>query len=1441
MKHLLKLNEYIQSAMVKPKMDKVLSTPMSVEMFLKRIANRFNDLISKQSLESLEENPGLDDDFLRNLKGEFEPENMEGAIQDSQDILTLLASIRQAESEMSEQDKKDKAMEIIKDIFKGKGFDIAKLEFKLDILNDQDLMDAKSDIIGIPPEEFKDIKREVTRDKPKLKKEIDIRAIQNALTQGFASSIKDDFVMGDTEIEGVSFGDYYSLMDKTFKLYSKVPKELMHRAMTESPALGRVELRWDNDKKKYIIEAKGYTILILVHEMIKGIMELISLHRNPELDIEDEEKMMSLSGTQYMEREGLQYGPGMVNSFKEFFNQVEDNLIEQREIREKNPAMILNVLSRFYQMEDDLFLRACKAIFSDTPNKPYELFEEFYLDGISGSGFGRRDEPGNDDDPSGLDDDILRDLLGGAGINLNLDPYNESNKYTLNFELFNLLEDKKDIAQQWIAQGNEPEDVVRAIDIFSRFTSGWKKNKPLQKVISDIRGLPEDWTMADKVNIEKYANQFNTFVEVVNRIESAFKLPRVSSIKPGEINMALIPIKDALGVIDIPGFYSKATEDAIKNLQREFSEETIVPDNIDYRTVLNKIKKDGTKVLNTDEKIFLAKSAKFITSIERLIAMKTRDVNNKIKDLADLKDEIGNANDNEREQLRAEYDKLNEDIYKIEETIDQVSKELEIVRSIFSGGIEKQSGILDQPTLTALQHKFSDKDLDLSSIYSAGTLSPDKGRVVYETDSTRIWRITDHQFCINATQGFLNLMRESGVTKEMKDTYGWCISWREPGQYKQHRTNREDIKQTIYFIENKNRANYEADGIKKFLDEGGRIARRKEYVEWRNEETGSNLTQGQVGEKAMAASHAISFWDAYHIAVVFVNTKTNPNKPDEKYSYWCVDSNNSTEWGNNEQSDNYALTFEQIASAIWPTEPGGLPVPQNASNANAIRVPKDVIEQDWYKIPDQSEIQEMKDVIVPKPLSKSEAEQKGSNNNSDLRSNIRDTQFKNLSYKKKEEWINANAYGQRRDYLLRDRSRVDQLVRLDIWKSMPDALKSAYIADTKAPFLPEEYMNEIKDNPRLMKIYKGLLQSRLLTSDPQENLLANIENVINKPDALKQIIANRLTPDELKLVTDGKTEEMKNLLDKKTEELENIERKEYSAKNARRKKSLNREISKLKRILYDESLSSKYSGAMKKVLSPEYQAVIALNVQEQSLGKLLLDEIIRSGRQASLADLAISGKDTVDFNGKKIFRDSMANLEGIDSLNIDHSKVPHLNDIVLGNGEKFTDFYSNILKKIQTEEDPRKLKTWEVYKKYFDHMAERYMSSILLGGEDVGQILKNNGTIDRSFDKDKHSNQIKEVFSYILKMDPKFLNWIDFMTRSAWYHYGLNSINNSDSPISERNFKASIAKSINNLIDRFPSLERRGSKVKKIRIIDQNIGQSSKGGPNRTTNTEILG
>ena len=60
---------------------------------------------------------------------------------------------------------------------------------------------------------------------------------------------------------------------------------------------------------------------------------------------------------------------------------VEDNLLSEGYIQHRNPTIIANVLARFYTLEDDLFLRLCSSIFTDSEedDKPYDLFEQYYI------------------------------------------------------------------------------------------------------------------------------------------------------------------------------------------------------------------------------------------------------------------------------------------------------------------------------------------------------------------------------------------------------------------------------------------------------------------------------------------------------------------------------------------------------------------------------------------------------------------------------------------------------------------------------------------------------------------------------------------------------------------------------------------------------------------------------------------------------------------------------------------------------------------------------------------------------------------------------------------------------------------------------------------------------------------------------------------------------
>lgn len=1392
MKHLLKLNEYVQDTLARPKLDKVLSTPMSAEMMLEKIAERYNKLISKSSSESLEDNLGLDDDFMRNLKGQFSPEDMQGAIQDNRDILALLSSIRQSEAQMSEQDKKDKAMEIVEDIFKGKGFDLNKLEFKLNILDDGDLMDAKSNIIGIEPEEFKEVKREITRENPKLKKELDVRAIQNALTQGFASSIKDDFVMGDTEIEGVSFGDYYSLMDKTFKLYSKVPKELMHQVMTQSPALGRVELVWDDNKNKYVIEASGYTILILVHEMVKGILELISMHRNPGLDIEDERKLMSLSGTQYSEREGLQYGPGMVNKFKEFFNQVEENLLRDREIREKNPAMMLNVLSRFYKMEDDVFLRSCKAIFSDDTDKPYELFEEFYLDGLSGGGFrrGGTDSGGpSDDGPSydGPSDDALRDLLGGAGISLNMDPgLTENTKYVMAFNIFHILESKKDLLDSW-SRTEDRSTVVNYIDLFTRLTDK-PKGQLADMLVQDIPGVRVEPTLNDRRNIEKY--DFNSLRNLVDHIIKQVKPPVVSNLKPGDINQAILKIQGSLGLTQT-GFYDKPLEDAVRSFQEDFK--SGFSTDYDWKQISDKLARTGLSSLKPIEKIQLAKSAEFISGIEELIAQKEAELNQKIKENAEETDPVEKSKT--EDIILVEFNKLND-----------IKSDLKNIKSILAGGIERPSGKLDPATISALMYS---KGIDkLEGIGGGGTLKPSGGEIIEDNENYRVYRVLSHNFCIETRKQFEKVLKQLGSGEKI---YNWCISWEGSSFYGTHRTQKTREMQTIYFVENKKRTEYEFQKWQEYKNQGGSISasgtsRSTGYLEWRIANGQPRMSNSMAEE--IDAEYNRKFYDNYHISVIFASNKQNQGRN----SYWLVGASNNGQWG--DQSNHF--TFDDIANVIWPVSENDS-IRRNYQSSTSggtiystVQVPQEIIDQPWYQIPSSSEMEMLEnELLIPMPLSS--LEKGGSRGVEGIISNrnVSVNDFKGLTYEQKEEWLNRNYFTDTAITNFID-DRNSNGISSGIWKELPDALKALYVQRTIGATLKKDQLDEIRDNNRLTKNYQDFIKRRLVGEGGSGGIIDKLASV-NRLSDLEKLALNRSDLELISQPYDFIT------IKKKYQELrEQINNLPLDTKVSKRMAMI-RELKSMK-IKLDQymNLIERYRGsleeAMKNIKKDNPRDVLDSPTGHAKWKNLTrnvqLSKIYQSAN--ALLDSRIPVKPGSD-EKKMLFAEILGQNPGISKLNSDWEKVP-------------------------TEELYRIIKYRESNPKKANAIINKFLSMILVSGEkpETDPIVLRQGTGSKF---NEYLDQITNVFRYIKNLKPENLSVISVLFKRALIYYNFMEVakylNESDAK--------KLLREYDSVLTKLPELLNKPYDMKKSDSFRSKDVKSTKVGVQRPGHREEMG
>lgn len=1124
MKFLRSINEYLKPATLNrpTKRYSVSSSPINIDILLKKIVRRYNTLISKEETsESLENNLGIPQEYLNRLKSEFPDIDVNAAQQDSNEVLRLLAAIRQSEASLSDTEKKEKAIEIVKSIFSGKGFDVDKIKFNLHIVNDNDLMRIKNDVIGKTPEEFKEIKDKIKDENPKLSKEIDIRSIQNALTQGFASAVKDDFVLGDSEIQGVSFGDYYSLMNKMFNMYSKIPKELIHSALTNSPAVGRVDLSWNEDTNKYEINAYGYTILILVHEMVKGIYELISFNRDPKLSDEDDKKMMDVSGTQYMEREGLQYGPGLVNTFKEFFKEVEDRLLENRQIDSRHPTVMPNILARLYKLEDDLFLRICNSIFTDDQSidKPYSLFEEYYMDAIEGRGFSRgsEDSPNGPDSPLAPTDDVLNDLLRDAGISLNMDPSYENLKYVNKYDTYIILEGYREQLELYKSQGGDEGDIAAYISNFKQLTGGQleivekdpdtgdeisrrmtdKANAILSAPLSNIPS-----TLNDRINIEQYRN-FNDLKTLVNHVRRQFKTKPVTHLKSGDINPAILQIKRILNIAP-SAYYDAELEEKIKAFQVEFIEKAKDFTQQETNDAVEKFKNNNNSIkgFSIKDRIILGNSAKFISDTEDIVKSFSENI-----DI--LRDKFQNSrNKDDRKDITLN---INSQVKKMRE----LNKELKEIKGIFKGGLKNPSGKLDIPTVAAFTY---DKNISrLEGVGNLGTLKPSGGSLVYQKDGINIYRNQSKNFCIETREDFDKVLVELGSPGR---AYDWCISWKN-SLYSTYR--KRGNNQTIYFIENVKRAEYEMSKWKDFAKRDNvemanltNVANTdnisKQYLDWRVS-NGPAVSESYKDE--MLSDPARRFYDNFHIAVVFVN---NDKLSNDQNSYWIVGASNNGQWGDMEN-----FSFDEGAKAMWPTtERDSIRTNRRSTDAypvkKNIQVPQEIIDQPWYSVPSQSEIDNIREnIIIPVEFSEIE---KGNTGQSRLSSMSVDVStFKQLSYEDKEEWLNKHWVNDitNSNFL---QFRNINVIPFKYWKELPNKLKEHYIVNNYSQLTPEMF-NEIKDDTKLAQVYQEFLNKRLSGLGGEGGLIDNLkwDNTKHISDNIKNIEGNILNSIDLELMS----------------------------------------------------------------------------------------------------------------------------------------------------------------------------------------------------------------------------------------------------------------------------------------------------------------------------------
>lgn len=238
------------------------------------------------------------------------------------------------------------------------------------------------------------------------------RRFMNSLIQGASKKGHYMFELVKTEIERVNpqlmnwYGLSMAILDYLYWMY---PEDMvMSMSASGQGQAGQEEVDLQTDPPT--VRAKGASFPILVHELLKGVYDVLGSHGLPD-DPRQAEMVKNSEDTLPAEVWDLRLGPIFWEKFLESFP---DKLFEE------DQKMIQNYLiSRFAMLTADEFLSLSKKILSGGPEgKKYiqkmvdDIIADLRSDDYNQAMGDEDDDDGGDDD----DDDGLGDLLGGLGI-----------------------------------------------------------------------------------------------------------------------------------------------------------------------------------------------------------------------------------------------------------------------------------------------------------------------------------------------------------------------------------------------------------------------------------------------------------------------------------------------------------------------------------------------------------------------------------------------------------------------------------------------------------------------------------------------------------------------------------------------------------------------------------------------------------------------------------------------------------------------------------------------------------------------------------------------------------------------------------------------------------------------------------------------------------------
>jgi hypothetical protein len=276
------------------------------------------------------------------------------------------------------------------------------------------------------PEVSIEVEEELFTDLEKLNMEMAKRRLINSMIQGASKKGHYMYHYVADEIRNITGSDtlinnYGILMSINDTLYWQMSDEQMKMAMGaggESGLVGGKEsVDTQSDPPKVI--ARGINFPVLVHELIKGTMEVIAIHGRPEEEGAWENVEKS-EDTLEKEMWDLRLGPSIWDRFRSQFP--DEILTNEDQIKIQN-----FLLMRVFKLPAKEFLVFCKEVISksDTGKRLVQnivdsihadLQERDYEDAMESF------DDTLDEISDNTSDDDLKDFLGGLGIDLSNEP-----------------------------------------------------------------------------------------------------------------------------------------------------------------------------------------------------------------------------------------------------------------------------------------------------------------------------------------------------------------------------------------------------------------------------------------------------------------------------------------------------------------------------------------------------------------------------------------------------------------------------------------------------------------------------------------------------------------------------------------------------------------------------------------------------------------------------------------------------------------------------------------------------------------------------------------------------------------------------------------------------------------------------------------------------------